>query len=94
MHPYFCPITGRDLKARDCKRVGQRLLSPYADVSVQLSGWPLMFIGAGLWFIGSITLTPMAPVLGTAVGASFGIIALLRFARQYRAYRHGRGASR
>ncbi len=94
LHTYFCPITGRGLESRDCKRVGQRLLSPYADVGVQLSGWAFLFVGAGFWLVGSIILTPMAPVLGAAAGASFGIVAVLRFVRQVRAFRHSHAAGR
>lgn len=94
LHTYFCPITGRGLESRDCKRVGRRLLSPYADVDVHLSGWALLFVAAGLWLVGSIILTPMAPVLGAAAGASFGTIAVLRFVQQFRAFRHTQAAGR
>lgn len=94
LHTYFCPTTGRGLEARDCRRVGRRLLSPFDEVGVQITGWPLLVIGAVLWFVGQIILTPMAPVAGNVAGLSCGIIAALRFVRQYRAFRHGQAAGR
>lgn len=90
LDPYFCPVTGRGVRSRSCRRDGRRLLSPFADVPVQIGGTPLLVIGIVIALVGSVILCREGPIFGYAAGGAFAVVAVLRFARQFRVYSRGR----
>lgn len=94
MRTFFCPKTGRGLEFGECRRVGRRLISPYAEVDVQISGWCLLCIGGGLGLASSMIVSMIINLLGAAAGTAFGVVGLMRLARQFRAHRRGRGLDR
>lgn len=90
---HFCPVTGRGVTLRQCRREGDRYLSPYSDVPVQATGWVFIVFGVCMFSPLSIILTPAAPVIALWGGICCGILAVLRFTRQGAAYLRYRRSS-
>jgi hypothetical protein len=91
---YYCPVTGQNLQAKQCRRRGLKLISPYADVPVQTSGWRIGYLGFFLFVLVYAVFLKGAPgECSRLFLAGIAALMLFRLARQYLIFRKWRSSS-
>jgi ribosomal protein S27AE len=86
---YFCPRCGKGYESSECQKLSSFSLAnvrcPKCGVAVELSGGALIVLGLVIWFISSLVLDTVTPVLGAWIGGAMIGFGLLRLIRQFRA---------
>jgi uncharacterized BrkB/YihY/UPF0761 family membrane protein len=90
---YYCPVTGQNLQAKQCRRRGFKLISPYADVPVQTSGWRIGYLGFFLFALAYVFLKSAPVACSWLFLAGIAALMLFRLARQYLIFRKWRSTS-
>ncbi len=69
-----------DEKKKDPTRTALSQLAPYMELGVQLAGAMVIFGGIGWWLDGKLGTKPWLLALGCVLGATGGMIHLIRMA--------------